>query len=117
MTRPPNVRVSTSSRSTFSSRAGKKGVPPPRTTGLTNSRYSSIRPSSIRPAASPAPPTPRSFPGSLQRCDLHGCAVPDQASIAHYRLERPREHDLRQLLPDAGRVALRLPEQGVLLRR
>src|SRR4029453_4506079 len=42
----------------------------------------------------------------LQPCDLLGRAVPDQASIAHYRLERPREHDLRQLFPDEGRLSL-----------
>src|ERR687888_2466939 len=53
----------------------------------------------------------------LQPCDLLAWAVPDQASIAHYRLERPREHDLRQLLPDAGELALGLRKGGLLLRR
>jgi hypothetical protein len=43
------------------SRAGKYGVPPPSTTGLTNNRYSSIRFSSTKVEAKPAPPTDTCF--------------------------------------------------------
>ena len=43
-------------------------MPPPSTTGQTNSRYSSIRPSFVAVAARPAPPTAMSLPGcSLSR--------------------------------------------------
>jgi hypothetical protein len=46
----------------LSSSGGKYGVPPPRTTGLMNSRYSSMRPSFMKLEARPAPPTARFFP-------------------------------------------------------
>jgi hypothetical protein len=49
------------------SSGGKNGVPPPTTIGLTNSRYSSISPSPITPAARVAPPTPMSLPGRSRR--------------------------------------------------
>ncbi len=38
-------------------------MPPPSSTGLTNTRHSSISPSFIQAPASPAPPTAMSFPG------------------------------------------------------
>src|SRR5664279_1386343 len=53
--------VSTRSSRTSSVTGGRKGVPPPTTTGLRNMRSSSTRPSSIAAAARPAPPIETSW--------------------------------------------------------
>ena len=60
--REPNILVPTRSSRTSSVTGGRKGVPPPTTSGLRNMRSSSTRPSSIADAASPAPPIGTSLP-------------------------------------------------------
>ena len=103
-----NLRVSIRRSGTRRSSRGKNGVPAPRITGWTTSRYSSTRPRSMNDAARVGPPTTRS-PENSCRMRVNASPTPSRRS----RLfpldgsERPREHDLWQRAPEPGELAHR----------
>ena len=88
---------------------GRKGVPPPTTTGLRNGRSSSTRPSPIAAAARPAPPIATSLSvdverrGGLLSQRRHG-----EPGVALDAVKRAAEDDLRDGTPDVGERGLEL---------